>query len=98
MYNLNTTPQFKRDANKCKREGKRMELLWEAVRILMREGSLPESYKPHMLHDEFAGCWECHIEDDWLLVWKQNDFKLTLLLTNTGSHKYLFNKKGGSYE
>lgn len=94
MYNLNITPQFHRDANKCKRSGKRMELLWEAVRILVREGTLPESYRPHRLHDEFAGCWECHIEDDWLLVWRQNDFKLTLLLTNTGSHKYLFGKEG----
>lgn len=93
MYTVNITPQFRRDANKCKRKGKRMELLWEAVRILVREGVLPESYKPHKLRDEFADCWECHIEDDWLLVWKQNDYKLTLLLTNTGSHEYLFGKE-----
>ena len=39
MYNLNVTPQFKRDANKCKRQGKRMELLWEAARILINEGA-----------------------------------------------------------
>ena len=90
MYSLDITPQFKRDAGACKRKGKRMELLWEAVRILMREGRLPESYKPHLLHDEYAGLWECHIEDDWLLIWRQNDNKLTLLLTNTGSHAELF--------
>ena len=93
MYSLNVTPQFKRDAIACRQKGKRMELLWEAVRILKNEGKLPESYKPHMLHDEYAGLWECHIEEDWLLVWKQNDFKLTLLLTNTGTHKELFQTK-----
>ena len=93
MYTVNITPQFRRDANKCKRKGKRMELLWEAVRILVREGVLPESYKPHMLRDEYAGLWECHIEDDWLLIWRQNDKQLTLLLTNTGSHEYLFGKE-----
>jgi len=50
--------------------------------------------QPHMLHDKYAGCWECHIEDDWLLIWRQNDKQLTLLLTDTGTHTYLFGKKG----
>ena len=59
----------------------------------MEEGKLPDYYNPHLLHDEYAGYWECHIEDDWLLVWKQNDRKLTLVLTNTGSHEELFRKK-----
>ena len=70
-----------------------MTLLWEAVRLLMEDGALPESYNPHMLRDEYIGYWECHIEDDWLLIWKQNDRKLTLILTNLGSHSELFNKK-----
>ncbi len=46
-----------------------------------------------MLHEEYAGLWECHIEEDWLLVWRQNDKRLTLLLTNTGTHKELFQGK-----
>ena len=92
MYSLSIAPQFKRDAIACRRKGKNMQLLWEAVGILLREGKLPESYSPHMLHDEFAGCWECHIEYDWLIIWQQNDNKLTLLLTNTGTHKELFSK------
>ena len=70
-----------------------MELLWDAVRILMDEGSLPDSYSPHQLHSQLAGYWECHIEDDWLLIWKQNDRNLTLVLTNLGSHEELFHKK-----
>lgn len=67
-----------------------MSLLGDVVRLLEAEGSLPDYYKPHPLHDEYAGLWECHIEDDWLLVWRQNNDKLTLLLTNTGTHKELF--------
>lgn len=70
--------------------GKDMSLLWGAVQILMQEGKLPESYKPHLLHEEYAGYWECHIEEDWLLIWKQNDRKLTLVLTHLGTHKDLF--------
>ena len=70
-----------------------MGLLWEAVRLLMEEGRLPDSYCPHLLRKEYAGYWECHIEDDWLLIWKQNDRKLTLVLTNLGSHEELFSPK-----
>ena len=33
------------------------------------------------------------MEDDWLLVWKQNDYKLTLVLYDTGTHEELFKKK-----
>ncbi|MBO4281983.1 MAG: type II toxin-antitoxin system mRNA interferase toxin, RelE/StbE family, partial [Bacteroidales bacterium] len=34
--------------------------------------------------------WECHIEPNWLLVWEQNDMRLTLLMLDTGTHADLF--------
>ncbi|MBR3408948.1 MAG: type II toxin-antitoxin system YafQ family toxin [Paludibacteraceae bacterium] len=94
MYTVRTTQEFDRDVKRCKKQGRNMALLKEVVDQLLEDGVLPDEYKPHMLRDEYAGLWECHIEDDWLLIWRQNDFKLTLLFTNTGSHKYLFGKKG----
>lgn len=93
MYELSYTPRFLAAAKRCKKQGKDMSQLWDAVRLLMEEGSLPASYSPHVLHDEYAGYRECHIDDDWLLIWKQNDNKLTLVLTNLGSHSELFQKK-----
>lgn len=90
MYTLRTTQEFDKDVKRCKKNGRNMQLLRDVVELLEENGSVPESYKPHMLHDEYAGLWECHIEEDWLLVWCQNDKRLTLLLTNTGTHKELF--------
>ena len=90
MYTLRTTQEFDKDVKRCKKNGRNMQLLRDVVELLEENGSVPESYKPHMLHDEYAGLWECHIEEDWLLVWHQNDKRLTLLLTNTGTHKELF--------
>jgi len=92
MYQLKYAPEFIASARKCKRAGKNMNELWNVVRMLQADGSVPESYKPHMLHDEWEGCMECHIEEDWLLVWRQNDQKLTLLLLDVGSHQQLFVK------
>ena len=93
MYIIRTTQEFDRDVKLCKKAGRNMHLLREVVDMLSEDGCLPESYKPHMLHDKYVGLWECHIEENWLLVWRQNDNKLTLLLTNTGTHEDLFGKK-----
>ena len=75
MYTIHYTNEFLSAAKRVKRLGRNMNELWDVVRMLQADGRVPDSYSPHELHDEFAGCWECHIEEDWLLVWKQNDKK-----------------------
>ena len=39
---------------------------------------------------KFKNCRECHIDPDWLLVYKIDDMQLILLLVETGSHSELF--------
>ena len=90
MYTVRTTQEFDKDVKRCKQQGRNMQHLKDVVDLLIEDGCVPEEYSPHLLHDKYAGLWECHIEDDWLLIWRQNDNKLTLLLTNTGSHNELF--------
>ena len=50
--------------------------------------TLPESYRDHKLVGDWTGYRECHIESDWLLVykWKEENLVLTLILKRTGSH------------
>lgn len=67
-----------------------MERLAEVLRLLGECGSLPEKYKPHKLSGSHKDEWECHIQPDWMLVWKQNDEELILILISTGSHSDLF--------
>ena len=90
MYKVSTTNRFEKDLLRCKKRNYDMSLLSEAVSILAGSGTLPPKYKPHKLSGKFAGCWECHIKPDWLLVWQQNDEELILLFTNTGTHSDLF--------
>lgn len=47
-----------------------MELLKNAIRLLELYGQLPASYRPHKLVSDYAGCWECHLKSDWLLIWE----------------------------
>ena len=89
-YSVDVTNSFKKDFVNCFNRGLNTDLLVRAVEILATDGILPQEYKPHPLRGNYQGFMECHIQPDWLLVWKQEDNNLTLLLTNTGSHSYIF--------
>ena len=92
MYRIRFTGEFKRQMKLCQRRGYDMELLRTAIRILSTDGQLPDRYLPHILHGNRKGQWECHIQPDWLLVWKQEKLELTLVMLNTGTHADLFGK------
>lgn len=89
-YTLTYTGQFKKDLKRCRKRGLNLELLHRAITLLQENGSLPTEYKPHILSGQFSGCWECHIKPDWLLVWRQNDEELTLMLLSTGTDSDIF--------
>jgi mRNA interferase YafQ len=89
-YSVDVTNNFKKDVVDCYRRGLDIELLVHAVEILATEGKLPQEYKPHPLHENYQGFMECHIQPDWLLVWKQENDNFILILTNTGTHSYVF--------
>ena len=76
----------------CRRRGLDVQLVYDAIKILVENGVLPEKYHPHTLSGNRKGQWECHIQPDWLLIWEQNDKELTLLMINTGTHSDLFSK------
>ena len=89
-YGIVTTNRFEKALKKCIRRGKDMGKIKAAISCLAENGELPASYRPHKLAGDYAGCWECHIEPDWLMVWRQNDIELTLLFLDTGNHSDLF--------
>jgi mRNA interferase YafQ len=90
MYKIVATNNFKNDVKRCKKRGYDIEKLEQVIDLLSQTGTLPPKYKPHKLTGNFAEHMECHIQPDWLLIWKQNDIELILLFTNTGTHSDLF--------
>lgn len=90
MYRLRYSSQFRKDIKLCKRKGLDLSVMQRVISILVRDGKLPKEYRPHVLHGNRQGQWECHIKSDWLLVWEQNDKEMTLLMVNTGTHSDLF--------
>jgi mRNA interferase YafQ len=66
-------------------------LIQETIDRLANGENLPPEYHDHPLKGKYIGYRECHIEDNWLLVYKQDKGMLILLLTRTGTHQDLFN-------
>ena len=89
-YKIQTTNSFERCVKRCMKRNYPMEKLWEAMHLLEESGKLPASFKPHKLTGNFADNWECHLAPDWLLVWKQNDKELVLIMLLTGTHSDIF--------
>ncbi|HAP5041259.1 TPA: type II toxin-antitoxin system YafQ family toxin, partial [Enterococcus faecalis] len=58
--------------------------------LLQEQQTLPLKYKDHELTGNYIGTRECHIEPDWLLIYKIDGDKLILTLARIGSHSELF--------
>ena len=91
-YRVVLTNAFKKDLKLAKKRNRNIEKLNKVVDMISNGENLPEYYKDHSLVNskKFINCRECHIEPDWLLVYKIVNEDLILLLVNTGSHSDLF--------
>lgn len=88
MLNVRYSTRFKKDFRTCVKRGNQMTLLQQVIDTLRIPSSLPTKSKDHNLNGKYTGYRECHIEPDWLLIYKQTDTEL--LLDRTGSHADLF--------
>jgi len=90
MLHLNQNNRFKKDFKQMERRGKDMNKLFKVIKLLLKQENqtLIEKFRDHTLKGEYFSFRECHIEPDWLLIYKVKDNKL--FLTRTGSHSDLF--------
>ena len=84
-YTLKPTTQFKRDLKKAQKQNKNLDLLNKVLQQLADGIPLPEKNRDHALTGNYAGCRECHIQPDWLLIYEIAEDTLFLYLTRTGS-------------
>ena len=92
MLKVEFTGQFKRDYKLAVKRGCDPAQLQEVIEYIVNEKPLPEKYRDHALVNSrnYVGMRECHIEPDWLLIYKVYHDMLILKLIRTGSHSDLF--------
>lgn len=82
--------RFRRDVKRLRRQHADLPKLQTIIRTLADEKSLNERYRDHQLVGDWRGFRECHIQPDWLLIYRVADKELQL--ARTGSHAELFGK------
>ena len=82
------TRQFEKDLKRMKRQGKKIDKLKLIMRSLVAVEPIDPIHKDHRLIGNWQGRRECHIEADWLLIYKID--KNQVILERTGSHSDLF--------
>jgi len=85
---LLTTTAFERDLRRVRKQGKDLDKLETIVNLLQEQAPLPARRRPHLLRGNWAGHWDCHVEPDWLLLYRVTGKEL--ILVRTGSHAELF--------
>jgi mRNA interferase YafQ len=88
MLQPSYTKQFEKDWKRLQKRGKSKEKLKKVLGLLINEEQLPQSCKDHRLIGNFKGRRECHIEPDWLLIYKNTES--IIIFERTGSHADLF--------
>ena len=87
-YKIRMTSDFKKDYKKVQKQHKDINKLKTVIHKLANHEELEERYRNHLLIDSkyYKNCGECHIENDWLLVYQYRNEQLILLLVATGSY------------
>lgn len=90
MYQIVYTNRMKRDVRRAEKRGKDLSKLLNVLELLSSGNHLPEQYNDHQLSGALKNFRECHIESDWLLIYRIHEEKLILFAAATGTHADLF--------
>ncbi len=90
MLKIRFTNRMKRDVKLMKKRGKNLAKLELVLDLLASQELLPDKNKDHQLRGEWQDFRECHIEPDWLLIYRIEEAELILYATATGTHADLF--------
>ena len=89
MKELKITSQFKKDLKRYQNKPKMIEKLKIVLSFLQQDITIPQEYKPHRLLGNYKDFMECHIENDTLLIWIDENTNIIKLL-RLGTHSELF--------
>jgi len=89
-YSVVWTTRFKKDYKIAMKRHLDINLLDDIIRKLARGETLPAKNHDHELTGNWIGHRECHIQPDWLLLYRIDDDVLVLTLTRTGRHSDVY--------
>jgi mRNA interferase YafQ len=90
MYQPVYTKQFKKDMKRGQRQNRNIEQFKLIARGLLAGQILDPIFRDHKLTGNYKGRRECHVESDWLLIYKKDEDRI--IFERIGSHSELFSE------
>lgn len=82
------TNRFERELKLMLRRGKEVEKFKAVARLLLAHETLPPRYQDHPLKGGFIGWRDCHLEPDWILIYRRESTQV--IFGRTGTHSDIF--------
>lgn len=94
MLLIKQTKQFKKDYKKAQKQKQDLDLLNGVMKTLIDELPLSSHYLDHPLKGNYKGARECHVKNDWLLIYQINSIEnlkeKSITFVRLGTHSELF--------
>lgn len=88
-YTVKPTNKFQKDVKRLMKRNYNLDKLTDVIKMLSNGEKLPEKYDDHAMTGNWKGHRDCHIEPDWVLIYRLEKDTLFLTLSRTGSHSDL---------
>ncbi len=82
------TKRFQKDVRLAEKRGEDIENMRKVIASLLEGEPLEPKYREHKLHGDYEDCRECHVQPDWLVIYRIVGSELHFL--RTGTHADLF--------
>jgi len=79
------TNQFKKDLKLLEKRHRNMDKIYEIISLLIWGEPLPERCREHGLSGNYEGLTDCHIEGDWVMIYRKSEVKIVFYYTGTHS-------------
>ena len=90
MYEIHYSSKFKKDVRRCQKQNKDMAKFKYIHELLINDKNIPSNNKDHELIGNWNGFRECHLESDWLIIYRRDKKRRILEYARMGSHSDLF--------
>lgn len=84
------TKQFEKDLKLAQKRGKNLDKIKSIIEILLANKPLAINHRDHWLTGNYANRCECHVESDYLLVYKPIKNENMIIFERLGTHSDLF--------
>ena len=91
MKEIRKTSQFKKDFKRFSKDINKVKSLFAIVEKLAKGEDIPSEFKPHPLRGNWKNYMECHVGEDYPLIWYDKEDNV-IKLVRLGSHSELFGK------